>query len=162
MSEFKVTDTAEIRNPDAERFKEIRPESKESAQDAKSFWDNTFMEMSEPVKEYDDNGNLYREGTELVPNNEYTINGYEYKTDDQGRIVSAEGQLHMKNRQGRLTIRDSIAVRLRAIQVRRQEDHAQCGISGCPVPCPCEDTRLGILRTNRLCLGSYEHLGLHL
>lgn len=108
MSEFKVTDSPEIQNPEIEKFKEIRPESKDSAQDAKSFWDSTFKEMFEPAKEYDDNGKLYREGTDLVPNNEYTINGYDYKTDDQGRIVSAEGQLHMKNRQGRLTIKDSI------------------------------------------------------
>ena len=108
MSEFKVTDTTETQNPEAEKFKEIRPESSDSAQDAKSFWDSTFKELSEPTKEYDDNGKLYREGTDLVPNNEYTINGYDYKTADQGRIVSAEGQLHMKNRQGRLTIKDSI------------------------------------------------------
>lgn len=57
---------------------------------------------------YDDNGNLYRVENDLTPNNEYEINGYKYKTDEQGRIVSAEGTLHLKDRDGRLTIKDSI------------------------------------------------------
>lgn len=57
---------------------------------------------------YDDNGQLYRAGNELAPNSEYEINGYKYETDEKGRIVSAEGTLHLKNREGRLTIRDSI------------------------------------------------------
>lgn len=57
---------------------------------------------------YDDNGQLYRVGNELAPNSEYEINGYKYETDEKGRIVSAEGTLHLKNREGRLPIRDSI------------------------------------------------------
>jgi len=56
----------------------------------------------------DDNGKLYRIGNELAPNSAYEINGYKYSTDDQGRIMSAEGTLHMKNHDGRLTIKDSI------------------------------------------------------
>lgn len=56
----------------------------------------------------DDNGNLYRIGNDLVPNSKYEINGYTYKTDDIGRITSAEGTLHIKDRTGRLTIKDSI------------------------------------------------------
>ncbi len=70
-------------------------------------------DMPEDAKEdsksyYDDNGNLYRVGNELMPNTEYEINSYKYKTDEQGRIVSAEGNLHLKDREGRLPIRDSI------------------------------------------------------
>lgn len=57
---------------------------------------------------YDDNGELYRVENDLTPNDEYEINGYKYKTDDQGRITSAEGTLRMKDRDGRLPIRDSI------------------------------------------------------
>lgn len=57
---------------------------------------------------YDDNGKLYRVENNLAPNAEYEINGYKYKTDDQGRIVTAEGTLHMKDREGRLPIKDSI------------------------------------------------------
>lgn len=57
---------------------------------------------------YDDNGNLYRKDKDLLPCNEYVINGYTYKTDEKARIVSAEGQLYMKDRDHRLTIKDSM------------------------------------------------------
>ena len=57
---------------------------------------------------YDDHGNLYRIGNDLSPDNQYEINGYTYKTDGEGRITSAEGTLHMKDREGRLPIRDSL------------------------------------------------------
>lgn len=57
---------------------------------------------------YDDNGKLYRVDNELQPNSEYDLNGYHYTTDDQGRIVSAEGKLHLKNREERLPIKDTI------------------------------------------------------
>jgi hypothetical protein len=57
---------------------------------------------------YDDNGKLYRVGNELEPNTEYEINGYKYTTDDKGRIISAEGKLHMKNHEGKLEIKDSL------------------------------------------------------
>ena len=57
---------------------------------------------------YDDNGILYRVDKELQPNTEYEINGYKYKTDKKGRIISAEGNLHIKDREGRLPIKDSL------------------------------------------------------
>jgi len=57
---------------------------------------------------YDDNGKVYRIGNDLAPNANYELNGYKYSTDEQSRIVSAEGQLHVKNRIGRMPIRDSI------------------------------------------------------
>lgn len=57
---------------------------------------------------YDDNGNLYRIDNDLVSNGNYEINGYKYETDDNGRIISAEGTLHLKDHDGRLTIKDSI------------------------------------------------------
>lgn len=57
---------------------------------------------------YDDNGNPYRINDDLIPSNKYEINGYKYATDIQGRIDSAEGTLHMKAHEGRLTIKDSI------------------------------------------------------
>ena len=60
------------------------------------------------TKYYDDNGKLYRIGNELLPNLDYEKNDYTYKTDDKGRIRIAEGTLHMKDREGRLPIRDSI------------------------------------------------------
>ncbi len=57
---------------------------------------------------YDDNGKLYRVENDLALNTEYEINGYKYKTDEQGRIISVEGKLHMKERDGRLSIKDSM------------------------------------------------------
>ena len=56
----------------------------------------------------DDNGKEYRVGDNLIPNNQYEINGYSYKTDNMGRIVSAEGTLHLKKHEGRLPIKDSL------------------------------------------------------
>ena len=55
----------------------------------------------------DDLGNIYRCGNELIPNNEYEINGYTYKTDEMGRVVSAEGKAHLKKHEGKLQIQDS-------------------------------------------------------
>lgn len=57
---------------------------------------------------YDDNGVNFRVGNSISPNTSYTINGYTYQSDDLGRIVSAEGTLHVKDREGRLPIRDSL------------------------------------------------------
>lgn len=78
--------------------------------------ENSFEKQKNPHEEvidgktyyYDDNGNLYRVGNELVSDNSYEMNGYRYKTDEQGRIISAEGTLHLKDREGRLPIKDSI------------------------------------------------------
>lgn len=78
----------------------------------------SFEESLKSVDEYnnsekaviykDDNGNTYRIGKKLCSNSQYEINGYTYKTDNQGRIISAEGTLHLKDREGRLIIKDSI------------------------------------------------------
>ena len=65
-------------------------------------------DVIEIKKYYDDNDKLYRIGDDLLPNNKYEINGYSYETDDKGRIISVEGILHIKDREGRLTIGDSI------------------------------------------------------
>ena len=67
------------------------------------------VEIIDGVKHYyDDNGNLYRVKNDLQPNCEYELNGYKYQTDDIRRIRFAEGILHLKERKGRLPIRDSI------------------------------------------------------
>lgn len=58
--------------------------------------------------EVDDNGTPYRLDKNLLPENQYELNGYHYETDEMGRIVSAEGKLHLKDREERLPIRDSI------------------------------------------------------
>lgn len=59
---------------------------------------------------YDDNKSLYRINDDLLPNCSYEIKGYLYQTDEIGRIISAKGQLHLKQHEGRLSIKDSIEV----------------------------------------------------
>ncbi len=118
-------DINETKPPEAERYKEINPESEITTEEARNYLDNLFegeiedeeiSETENPHQEeidgktyyYDDNGKLYRVENDLAPNTEYDLNGYKYTTDEKGRIVSAEGTLHMKNREGRLPIKDSI------------------------------------------------------
>lgn len=117
-------DVNEKQKLEVENYKEIKPEGDGNADEAKIFIDDLFDKEIEAENEdvenprqenvdgktyyYDDNGKLYRIENDLVSNTEYEINGYKYKTDDKGRIISAEGTLYMKNREGRLPIRDSI------------------------------------------------------
>lgn len=127
-----MNDVSEIKSPESENYREIKPENGTTSGESRFFWDNVFKdemddeesnnadETSETEQNphtevhdretyyYDDSGKLYRVGKELAPNSEYELNGYTYKTDEKGRIVSAEGTLHLKNREGRLPIRDSI------------------------------------------------------
>lgn len=49
----------------------------------------------------DDNGDTYRKNNDLLSNNTYVLNDYKYRTDDNGRIVHAEGQLKCKEDFGR-------------------------------------------------------------
>lgn len=118
-------DVNEAKQPEAESYKEIKPKGEITTEEAKNYLDNLFAgeiedeefsETENPHQEeldgktyyYDDNGKLYRVESDLAPNTEYLLNGYKYTTDEKGRIVSAEGTLHMKNREGRLPIKDSI------------------------------------------------------
>lgn len=118
MSEIPDTKKTEIEN-----YKSIKPESNISVKEAKVFLENKLnendnsTEKENPRQEnidgktyyYDDNGHLYREDKELLTNCEYTKNGYEYKTDKIGRIVSIEGKLHLKEYEGKLPIKDSLS-----------------------------------------------------
>ena len=56
---------------------------------------------------YDSNGDVYRVDNTLICDTSYDLNGYQYYTDDMGRIVSAEGNLHLRDRE-RLNIYDKI------------------------------------------------------
>ncbi|MBE5869863.1 MAG: hypothetical protein E7294_01175 [Lachnospiraceae bacterium] len=125
-------DINEMKNLEINNYKEIMPEGDVTPGESRFFWDNVFDKEAAPDNQnketneantpenphtetrdgetyyYDDNGKLYRVGKELAPNSEYELNGYKYKTDEKGRIVSAEGTLHLKTREGRLPIKDSI------------------------------------------------------
>lgn len=105
-------------------YQSIKPERNTTPEEAREYWDEYFEKtdcnegyamgshheeiIDGKINYYDDNGKLYRIEKDLIPNTEYEINSYKYETDDKGRIVSAEGVLHIKNRDGRLPIRDSI------------------------------------------------------
>ncbi|MDR1978126.1 MAG: DNA/RNA non-specific endonuclease [Synergistaceae bacterium] len=45
--------------------------------------------------QYDDNGKPYSADGKLLPNTEYELKGYQYKTDNLGRIISAEGEVKL-------------------------------------------------------------------
>ena len=59
----------------------------------------------------DDDGKLYRVGDDLLKDNTFRINGYEYKTDHQGRTISASGKLSINpNGQDDRNMRDKIDI----------------------------------------------------
>lgn len=100
-------ETKETKNPALENYKNIKPESKQTTKEVNDFWKDEFKKESDAsqsetgndsaVNEYkDDNGVKYREGDNLVPNNEFEVRGYKYRTDGEGRIVEASGRLKMK------------------------------------------------------------------
>lgn len=119
----EFTENKEASQREVSEYKDIHPEGDGTVEDAKDYWDKIYenmnadeTEVTNPRQEvidgkvnyFDDNGVLYRIENDLIPDNQYELNGYSYQTDDKGRIVAAEGVLHMKDRDGRLPIRDSI------------------------------------------------------
>lgn len=135
MSELKLPEQNETKDISDVARQEIKPKTSMTADQAKDFWDSKFGSSNEERHEgvssdikdglennqypkteyidghnmhYDDNGVLYRIDNDLQPNKEYMLNGYEYKTDDQGRIIEASGKLHMKERSNYKQIKDSL------------------------------------------------------
>ena len=107
--EFSHTDVQDVKPKNDENYRNIRPEKEMSSKELNEAVNSEFSKVAKEAetqdlshKEYhDDNGVKYREGDSLIPNNEFEINGYKYRTDDKGRVVSAEGQLHVKDHEGR-------------------------------------------------------------
>ena len=52
--------------------------------------------VESPKEHYDDKGVKYRIGDNLLPDAKFEINGYNYKTDEKGRVISASGKLRIK------------------------------------------------------------------
>lgn len=115
----------EMQQSEIEETKELSLEDDGDPEEARKYIDSMFngeidceedTEPENPHEEkwdgktyyYDDNGEIYRVDDNLAPNAEYEINGYKYKTDEKGRIVSVDGALHMKDREGRRPIKDTI------------------------------------------------------
>ena len=121
---FEGRDFQEIVKSEQEGYKDIKPEGDVNPNNARHFLDVFFEQEIEPQYEipenphqdiidgkkyyYDDNGKIYRVDNGLVANHEYSINGYEYKTDEQSRIVSASGIIQTKDHEGRSPIEDSM------------------------------------------------------
>lgn len=121
---FEGRDFQEIVKSEREGYKDIKPEGDVDPNNSRQFLDGFFEQEIEPQYEipenphqdiidgkkyyYDDNGKIYRVDNELVANHEYSINGYEYKTDEQSRIVSASGIIQTKDHEGRPPIEDSM------------------------------------------------------
>ena len=107
-SESKSSNIPEKIGSDADLSKAIPDKLDMSLENNTAELSSSIPDKLDTQSYYDDKGNLYRVGNELLPNNEYEINGYKYTTDDRGRIIKAEGKLHLKNHDGKLPIKDSI------------------------------------------------------
>lgn len=102
MSEINLKETSEIKRSSLDSYKEIKAPST-TYNESKEYWNDTFAK-----KEYfDDNGEKYREENQLEPNNKFEKNGYTYETDDAGRVISVEGELQVKDHNGRYKMPDS-------------------------------------------------------
>lgn len=107
INEIRPKESSEIKTPEANKYKEIKPESGTTYSDSKQFWQDEFSENQADRTYYDDNGEKYRQGNELEPNTVFEKNGYTYKTDEIGRVVSAEGKLQVKDHKGRNEMPDT-------------------------------------------------------
>lgn len=105
MSEVNTKENSEVKTPELNKYKEIKPEHGTTYSDSKQFWKEQFSESGTESQGdktyYDDNGEKYREGNSLEPNTVFEKNGYTYQTDDMGRVISAEGKLQVKDHKGR-------------------------------------------------------------
>lgn len=104
ISEIVSNEAKETKNPSVENYKSIKPEKEMTSKEVNDFWDSEFKKEASEInndtgtKEYlDDNGEKYREGDHLLPNTKFEVNGYRYETDDQGRTISAEGKLRLRD-----------------------------------------------------------------
>ena len=107
---------SEISKKELNGFNEIKAENSLGKDICDSFWSQLFNSKIDSNKI---SGNIEKIGAELYYSNIEVIdnrkkymddngNVYTYTTDAEGRIASVEGVLHMKDREGRLPIRDSI------------------------------------------------------
>lgn len=94
------------------------PDKLGGVSELKSLTDKLSVERTEQIPskakfaEKQENGDVAKNSVsvegKLLPNQTYEANGYKYKTDEQARIISAEGKLRLKDRTDRLSIADSM------------------------------------------------------
>lgn len=103
----KIGETAENSNFKEKLMDLDKPLNLDESEKSETIESDRFS--PEKIKiEYDDNGNPYKVNNELVPSNEYEINGYKYSTDEFGRIENVSGELRLTERPGRMTINESM------------------------------------------------------
>lgn len=117
IGEVIRTDVKDVKPKPMENYRNMKPEKEMSVKEMNEAVRDKFNKAAEAgknedggnikLKDIDDNGNKFREGDNLLPNTEFEVNGYKYKTDDQGRVVSAEGKLQVKDHEERGTIKES-------------------------------------------------------
>jgi len=94
-----------IENIDKNQYTDSSKEEKEVKNGHPGLTEDEKRELKEETGvKYDDNGKIYKKNGDLLANTEYTIRGYNYKTDDQSRIISVQGDLHWKEHEGRLPL----------------------------------------------------------
>ena len=115
MTELEASNSVDIRS-DLEMNN-----GKETNSHFPHFFDDIQTEESDRKKYYDDKGICYRIENDLIPDNEYELQGYQYETDHFGRIENVQGRLHLKDHEGRLPIKDSIEVIGRGYQLETDD-----------------------------------------
>ena len=102
MSEIRETNRLET-----SEYLRIKPETNITKQEANDFWnharkvDKIDTDDGNHARKIDDEGKTFREGDRLIPNNEFKRNDYVYRTDDQGRVISANGKLRLSENSNR-------------------------------------------------------------
>lgn len=66
---------------------------KDNSENDKSYPPNSTVEIGGKICKTDDNGKVYSEDGKPLPNCEYVLNGFKYKTDSSGRIINAQGDV---------------------------------------------------------------------
>ena len=94
----------EIHTPTSEGYRDVKPRTGLSVNEANSFWNSELTKASgeyksqrRPIRETDDNGIQFRDGDKLLPNTTFEVNKYTYETDEQGRVISASGKLYIRD-----------------------------------------------------------------
>lgn len=97
MGEIRTSDLNEIKTPEKTGYQEIKPENGMTQNEADKFWNKEINESKNRDTASDiytdDNGRIYKKGTDLVPNNQFEVDGFKYETDEIGRTKSVEGIL---------------------------------------------------------------------
>lgn len=103
IHETAKREVSEIQEPSIKPYETIRPHTDISFNEANSYWDQErengkeYFVRTDTVKEVDDNGEKFRNGDKLLPSKKFEVNGYQYETDSQARVISASGKLRIKD-----------------------------------------------------------------